>query len=379
MTIKVAINGYGVIGKRVADAVRAMPDMEIVGVADVATDWHVRTAAELGLEVFAATPDAGTAMQAAGVPLAGTLPDLLDRVDVVVDTTPKKVAATNLQAYRAAGVKAVFQGGESHATTGHSFVAQANYATALGRDTTRVVSCNTTSIVRVLGALQDADLLARARGVLIRRATDPGESHQGGVMNTMVPEGSIPSHQGPDACTVLPDLDVVTMAAKAAHTQTHNHYWTLQLTRPASREEVLDALRDAPRIAFIRMADGLTALNTTVELMRDLGRPRGDMWEVAVWEDVVTVEGDEAYLTYQVYNEAIVVPETIDAIRALAGTVTDSATSIAMTDEALGMRREFLPAPAPSDDGLRDDDRVGIRRPANARPVGHGPERQKRS
>lgn len=232
------------------------------------------------------------------------------------------------------------------ATTGHSFVAQANYATALGRATTRVVSCNTTSIVRVLGALHDAKLLARGRGVLIRRATDPGESHLGGIMNTVVPEQSIPSHQGPDARTVLPDLDVVTMAAMAAHTQSHNHYWTLQLTRTASRDEVLDALRAAPRLAFIRMADGLVALNTTVELMRDLGRPRGDMWEVALWEDVLTVEGDEAYLNYQVYNEAIVVPESIDAIRALTGSVTDGATSIAMTDAALGMRQEFLPAPA---------------------------------
>ena len=101
------------------------------------------------------------------------------------------------------------------------------------------------------------------------------------------------------------------------------------------REEVLDALRAAPRIAFIRMEDGLTGLNTTVELMRDLGRPRGDMWEVALWEDVLTVEGDEAFLTYQVYNEAIVVPESIDAIRALAGGVSDGAASIAMTDEAL--------------------------------------------
>jgi len=209
-----------------------------------------------------------------------------------------------------------------------------------------VVSCNTTSIVRVLGALHDAKLLARGRGVLIRRATDPGESHLGGIMNTVVPEQSIPSHQGPDARTVLPDLDVVTMAAMAAHTPSHNHYWTLQLTRTASRDEVLDALRAAPRLAFIRMADGLVALNTTVELMRDLGRPRGDMWEVALWEDVLTVEGDEAYLTYQVYNEAIVVPESIDAIRALTGSVTDGATSIAMTDAALGMRQEFLPAPA---------------------------------
>lgn len=346
MTTRVAVNGYGVIGKRVADAVRAMPDMELVGVADVATDWRIRTATGHDIAVFAATEQAQAGMRAAGLSVAGRLEDLLGQVDAVVDTTPKMVAATNLDRYRTAGVKAVLQGGESHETTGHSFVAQANYATALGRDTTRVVSCNTTSIVRVLGALRDAELLARSRGVLIRRATDPGESHLGGVMNTLVPERSIPSHQGPDARTVLPDLDVVTMAAKAAHTQSHSHFWSLQLTRPASREEVLDALRAAPRIAFIRMSDGLVALNTTVELMRDLGRPRGDMWEVALWEDVLTVEGDEAYLTYQVYNEAIVVPESIDAIRALTGSVTDGATSIAMTDAALGMRQEFLPASA---------------------------------
>jgi glyceraldehyde-3-phosphate dehydrogenase (NAD(P)) len=147
---------------------------------------------------------------------------------------------------------------------------------------------------------------------------------------------------------VLPGLDVVTIAAKGAHTQSHNHYWTLQLSRTATRDEVLDALRAAPRIAFIRMSDGLVALNSTIELMRDLGRPRGDMWEVAVWEDLVTVQGDEAFLTYQVYNEAIVVPETIDAIRALTGTAPDAATSMKITDETLGMRRDFLsPAESP--------------------------------
>ncbi len=64
-----------------------------------------------------------------------------------------------------------------------------------------------------------------------------------------------------------------------------------------------------------------------------------------MWEDVLTVDGDEAYLTYQVYNEAIVVPECIDAIRALTGTVEDPAMSIARTDEALGMRRDFLTPP----------------------------------
>ena len=36
--------------------------------------------------------------------------------------------------------------------------------------------------------------------------------------------------------------------------------------------------------------------------MKDLGRLRGDMWEVALWEDVLTVSGNEVYYTYQVYN-----------------------------------------------------------------------------
>jgi len=137
------------------------------------------------------------------------------------------------------------------------------------------------------------------------------------------------------------DLDVVTIAAKAAHTQTHNHYWVVELTRPARREEVLEAFRVAPRIAFIRMSDGIVALNSTIELMKDLGRPRGDMWEVALWEDVLTVNGQELYYTYQVYNEAIVVPENIDAIRALAGSVERGEDSIRITDETLGMRRDF--------------------------------------
>jgi glyceraldehyde-3-phosphate dehydrogenase (NAD(P)) len=338
----VAVNGYGVIGKRVADAVKSQPDMKLVGICDVVSDYRIKTAVVLGLPIYASQPEKAGEMKAAGIPLAGTLDDLLTKVDVVADCTPKGIGAMNLELYRSAGVKVVFQGGEKHSLTGHSFVAQANYETALGRDSTRVVSCNTTGIVRTLISLQNAGLLKKARGVLIRRATDPWESDHSGIMNTVVPEPDIPSHQGPDAKTVVPELDVVTIAAKASHTQTHNHYWVVELTRPAEREELLDVFRAAPRIAFIRMSDGVVALNSTIELMKDLGRPRGDMWEVALWEDVLTVDGSEVYFTYQVYNEAIVVPETIDAIRALMALTKDGRESIRITDESLGMRHDFL-------------------------------------
>lgn len=341
-TLRVAVNGYGVIGKRVADAVRAQPDMELVGVADVISDYRIKAAVTLGLPIFAALPEKSAAMSAAGVPVKGTLDDLLTHVDAVVDCTPKGVAATNLDRYQEAQVKAVFQGGERHSLTGHSFVAQENYASAVSRDSTRVVSCNTTSIVRTLGALRRAGLLKKARGVLVRRATDPWESDHSGVMNTVVPEKTVPSHQGPDAQTVIPDLDVVTIAMVAAHTTSHLHAWSVELTRETTKEEVLEAFRATPRIAFLRASDGIIGLNSTVELMTDLGRPRGDMWEVGLWEDSLTVAGNELFYTYQVYNQAIVVPETIDAIRALTELERDGFESIATTDRALGIMRQFI-------------------------------------
>ena len=200
-----------------------------------------------------------------------------------------------------------------------------------------MVSCNTTSIVRVLGALDDAGLLLRARGVLIRRATDPWESHLGGIMNTLVPEPEIPSHQGPDAQSVDPDLDVITMAVKVPQTLAHLHYWSVRMPRNASRDEVLDAFRASSRIALIKMSEGLGALNAVKEMMADLGRPNDSLYEVALWEDMLTVEGDELFYAYMVDNQAIVIPETIDAIRALTEAERDASTSIARTNAALGV------------------------------------------
>jgi len=66
------------------------------------------------------------------------------------------------------------------------------------------------------------------------------------------------------------------------------------------------------------------------------------MWEVGLWEDSLTVMDKEAFYNYQVYNQAIVVPETIDAIRAITGIEKDSAASIAKTDRAMGLVREFV-------------------------------------
>jgi glyceraldehyde-3-phosphate dehydrogenase (NAD(P)) len=339
--IKVAINGYGVIGKRVADAVSLQDDMELAGVCDVITDWRIRIAERNEYPVFAFDEGNQNNMKEAGINVQGDLVHLLETSDIVVDCTPKKIAAQNIPQYRRMGKKFILQGGEKHATTGHSFSAENNYESALGRESTRVVSCNTTSIVRTLTALKKAGLLKKARGTLLRRATDPWESHLNGIMNTLVPEKDIPSHQGPDAQSVDPSFDLITVAVKVPETLSHLHYWNVQLTKQATKEEVLEAFKTSTRIAMIEYSEGLQANNVIKELMLALNRPYGDMYEVALWHDMLKVQGDELFYAYVVDNQAIVIPETIDAIRALTGIEQDAQKSILKTNESLGIKQKF--------------------------------------
>lgn len=341
--VRVAVNGYGVIGKRVADAVYQQEDMELVGVADVTYDYRIRVAVERGYPIYASLAEKRGEMEAAGIPTVGVLDDLLRQVDVVVDCTPKGIGARNKALYEAAGVKAIWQGGEKHELAGYSFVAQANYAGALNRQFARVVSCNTTALTRVLHALYRRQWVKRARAVLLRRGTDPWESHKNGMINTVIPETKVPSHQGPDAQTVIPDLDITTIAGAGPYNLSHIHFAMVETTRPIQLDELRDALWDEPRIAFVRAADGLVALNSVIELMRDLQRPRGDMWEVAVWEDALAADAREVYLSFQVHNEAIVVPENIDCIRALTGLEQEAQRSIEKTNQAMGIVKAFLP------------------------------------
>ena len=334
---KIAVIGYGVIGKRVADAIALQDDMELAGVCDIISDWRIQNAVRKEYDIYAATEEAADKMKSEGISVKGSMQELLKKADLVVDCTPKKIAAKNVQIYKEKGIKYIVQGGEKHETTGHSFSAENNYKSAINLDATRVVSCNTTSILRTLTALKRADLLDYARGTLLRRATDPWESHLGGIMNTMVPEKDIPSHQGPDAQTVDSDLDVVTSAVKVPETLSHMHYWNVKLKRQATKEEVLNALKTSSRIKLIQYDQGLVSNNTIKEMFLDMGRPWGDMYEVALWEDMLKIQGDELFYAYVVDNQAIVIPETIDAIRALTGIETDGAKSILKTNQSLSI------------------------------------------
>ena len=91
MVVKVAINGYGTIGKRVADAVTQQDDMEIVGVTKTRPTVEAHLAVKNGFPLYGAHQEAVEKFKAAGLPVQGTLDDLLAKADIVIDCTPGKM------------------------------------------------------------------------------------------------------------------------------------------------------------------------------------------------------------------------------------------------------------------------------------------------
>ena len=70
----------------------------------------------------------------------------------------------------------------------------------------------------------------------------------------------------------------------------------------------------------------------------DLGRQRSDLWENCIFEDSIYANKNELCFFQAIHQEADVVVENIDAIRAMMGGEEDAAKSITATNAALNFK-----------------------------------------
>ena len=336
--VRVAVNGYGTIGKRVASAVSKQDDMELVGVTKTRPNFEARAALDRGFDIY--VPDESVqAFKDAGVPIAGTLQDMYKKVDIVVDCTPGNVGEMYRDQYKAAGVKAIFQGGEDHSLTGISFNSTANYNESWGAQLSRVVSCNTTGLLRTLCPIDRQFKVKKAFVTIVRRAADPGDSKNGPI-NGLEPSVKLPTHHGPDVQSIMPWLDISTMAVKASTTLMHVHTIVAELGSEATTADVIEVLKKAPRVRLVSSKDGIKTTAQIMEMARDLGRDRSDMYEIVVWEDGIKVVGSTLYMYQAVHQESDVIPENIDCIRSMCKMEQDASASVSRTNRALGIPKK---------------------------------------
>ncbi len=336
--IKVGISGYGVIGQRLAEGVALQGDMEVVGVTDLAPTLSVRALKEKGMpfKLFCAVPGKEKDLIDAGIPVSGTLEDLCEEADIILDASPGGVGAKNKELYVKKGVRAIFQAGEATSVGDVFFHGYANYEKGLGQKYMKLTSCNTTGVLRPIAAFDEAFGVDRVIMTIMRRCADPGDTHRG-YTNVAVVDPGI-NHQAIDVMHILPHIEAT--GSLVHFPMTHGHIIEIFVTpkKKTTREEVLNILTAHPRIRVAKIAHGFQANASFFRYARDLGNPRADMYEIGVWEETLQFTRDEFFFKINIPQESDVIPENIDGIRAMFELQKTRDEAVAMTNKYLGLK-----------------------------------------
>ncbi|HHT07040.1 MAG TPA: type II glyceraldehyde-3-phosphate dehydrogenase [Clostridiales bacterium] len=344
--IKVAVAGYGVIGQRLADGVALQGDMELVGIADIAPTLAIRALYENDMQgangitypLYLVDGADKAQFDALGIPVAGSFEDLVQKADIVLDSAPGGVGAKNKLVYEKYNKKAVFQGGEKNSVADVFFHGYANYEAGLGVDYLKLTSCNTTGLIRAVDALDRAFGLKKVAITIIRRVADPGDYHRG-LTNALQMEKA-PSHQAVDLMTIMPHVEATGILV---HTPvTHGHIITVLASGKngkITKDQALEVFEAHPRIRVVSIDEGFLGNASLFRYARDLGGRRGDMYEIALWKDSVVESGDDIMFAINIPQEAVTIPETLDAVRAAMKTQATREEGTAKTNEYLRIGR----------------------------------------
>jgi glyceraldehyde-3-phosphate dehydrogenase (NAD(P)) len=311
--------------------------MELVGVVDVSPTLSVRALKEKGMPyaLYAASEENISALEACGIPVAGTMEDMLKKVDIMLDATGAGIGAKNKVLYEKYGVKAVFQGGEKNDVADVFFHGYANYEQGLGKDFLKLTSCNTTGLIRAIDCLDKIFGIEKVAITIVRRVADPGDYHRG--LTNALQVDKAPNHQAIDLMTIMPHIDATGLLI---HTPvTHGHFISVVATpkKDISIEEAIETFEKHDRIRVVSLDEGFLGNASLFRYARDLGNPRGDMYEIAIWKDTVVKSGKDIMFGIHIPQESVTIPETIDAVRAALEMETDPVKAVDATNKYLGM------------------------------------------
>ena len=135
-------------------------------------------------------------------------------------------------------------------------------------------------------------------------------------------------------------MDGVDATGLLVHTPvTHGHIITISASPKAkmSVDEAVAAFKAYPRIKVVRIDEGFNSNSSLFQWARYMENPRGDMYEIGLWEEMVGLSGDDIVFGINIPQESVTIPETIDAIRASMEMQEKGADAVAKTDEYLGI------------------------------------------
>ena len=307
--IKIFINGYGNIGRRLATALSADKEIEFIGIAKYTADDKIKEALESGFDVY--VPNR-MLMQFKGehYNITGTIQEAILQSNLIVDATKEGGGFDNKKNfYQPMRKAAIFQGGEDR--YGERSVAdmihnsRVNYDKAAGKSYVIQGSCNVTGIGKIMQPMIEkfGDQIKRYDVTLIRRWADLEDSKE---IKDSIEWDKNPHHQD-DVNDFIPSSNLYVDAYKVPSRMMHLHQMLIRFNGKApTKDEILEIFRNEFGVAILNSAKGTAVVRKKAI---ELGFQHGDTNMVHIHQDVLRTQDDTIKILYSDDQTGLVIPE----------------------------------------------------------------------
>jgi glyceraldehyde-3-phosphate dehydrogenase (NAD(P)) len=307
--VKIFINGFGTIGRRIASALATDKEFQFMGVAKYTPDERIKEAYEQHFDVYAPEENL-VAFKKKGYDVAGTVKEAIQDSDFVIDAAKDGFGYDNKEKYYIPMAKpAIFQGGEDR--FGERSVAdmihnsRVNYEKAFDKKYVIQGSCNVTGLGRVMQSLIDAygRDIKRFDATLIRRWADLEDKKE---VRDSIEWDRDPHHQN-DVGDFIKTPPLYVDAYKVPSRMMHLHQLYVRFNNHSpTKEAIIQLFEKEFGIAVLHNAKGTADVRKKA---MDLGFPYGDTGMVHIHADVLKIQDDVLKIAYSDDQTGMVIPE----------------------------------------------------------------------
>ena len=307
--VRVFINGYGNIGRRLAAVLSSDKEVQFIGIAKYTADDKANDAMDNGFDIY--VPDGMVnQFKEKGYDVTGVISQAIRGSDLVVDAAKEGGGYDNKKKlYEPMNKAAIFQGGEDR--HGERSVAdmihnsRVNYAKAAGKAYVIQGSCDVSGMGRIMQPLIESfgDRIRRYDVTLIRRWADLEDSKD---VKDSIEWDKNPHHQD-DVRDFIPASNLYVDAYKVPSRMMHLHQMVIRFNGKApSKDQIIETFHNEFGVAILNSARGTAAIRKKA---MDLGFRHGDTNMVHIHQEVLRVQDDTIKISYSDDQTGMVIPE----------------------------------------------------------------------
>ena len=307
--VKVFINGYGNIGRRIATAFSQDKEIQFIGVGKYSVDDRVKDAVDRNFPLYVPA-NMVSKFKEKGFPVSGNISNAIMESDIVIDAAKDGYGYDNkVNLYEPLNKAAIFQGGEDN--TGVKKVAdvihnsRVNYKDMFKKKYVIQGSCNVSGMGRILQPMIEkyGSEIERYDVTLIRRSADLEDLKE---VKDSIEWDKNPHHQD-DVKSFLPTVNLYVEAYKVPSRMMHLHQMTVRFKSAApDKESFLDTYEKEFGVAILSNARGTGDIRKKAI---DLGFEHGDTNMVHIHSDTIRTQDDTLKLLYSDDQTGMVIPE----------------------------------------------------------------------